>query len=67
VIVENLFAAPGIGMLLVQAIEARDLVTVQGITLFIAVAFVLVNFAVDLLYSVLDPRIRRGSASLATA
>jgi peptide/nickel transport system permease protein len=67
VIVENLFAAPGIGMLLVQAINARDLVTVQGITLFIAVAFVLVNFAVDLLYSVLDPRIRRGHSRVATA
>ena len=54
-------------MLLVQAINARDLVTVQGITLFIAVSFVLVNFAVDLLYSVLDPRIRRGHTGLARA
>jgi peptide/nickel transport system permease protein len=60
VIVENLFSLPGIGTTLVGAIESRDLITVQAITLFIAASFVLVNFAVDLIYSLLDPRIRRG-------
>jgi peptide/nickel transport system permease protein len=59
VIVENLFSLPGIGQLLVTSITSRDLIVVQGVTLFIAAAFVLVNFAVDLLYSSLDPRIRR--------
>lgn len=59
VVVESLFNLPGIGQLLVNAIYQRDLITVQGVTLFIAVAFVLVNFLVDLLYSVIDPRIRR--------
>ncbi len=59
VVVETMFNVPGIGSLLVNAIYQRDLVMVQGVTLFIAVAFVLVNFVVDLLYSVLDPRIRR--------
>jgi peptide/nickel transport system permease protein len=59
VVVETMFNVPGIGSLLVNAIYQRDLVMVQGVTLFIAVTFVVVNFIVDLLYSVLDPRIRR--------
>jgi peptide/nickel transport system permease protein len=58
VVVENLFALPGIGSLLIQAINARDLITVQAITLVIASTFVLVNSLVDALYQVLDPRIR---------
>lgn len=58
VVIENLFALPGIGSLLIQAINARDLITVQAITLVIASAFVLVNALVDALYQVLDPRIR---------
>ncbi len=67
VIVENLFSLPGIGSMLVSAINARDLVTVQALTVFIATVFVLINFGVDLLYSVLDPRIRRGHTGLARA
>jgi peptide/nickel transport system permease protein len=59
VIVENIFALPGIGSLLVQSIYNRDLATVQGVTLFIAAAFVVANFCVDLIYTVIDPRIRR--------
>lgn len=62
VIVETIFALPGIGRLLVDSIFQRDLVIVQGVVLFIAVVYVLANFTVDLLYSVLDPRIRKGSA-----
>jgi peptide/nickel transport system permease protein len=58
VVVENLFALPGIGGLLIQAINARDLVTVQAITLVTASTFVLVNALVDAFYQVLDPRIR---------
>ena len=54
------FNVPGIGQLLVNGIYQRDLVTVQGVTLFVATAFVIVNFVVDILYTVLDPRIRRG-------
>lgn len=61
-IVETIFALPGIGRLLVESIYARDLVVVQGVVAFVAVAFVVVNFAVDLLYAVLDPRIRHGRA-----
>jgi peptide/nickel transport system permease protein len=61
VIVETIFAIPGIGRLLVDSIFQRDLLIVQGVVLFIAVVYVLANFAVDLTYSVLDPRIRRGA------
>lgn len=61
-IVETIFALPGVGRLLVESIYARDFVVVQGVVAFVAVAFVLVNFGVDLLYAVLDPRIRHGRA-----
>jgi len=61
-IVETIFALPGIGRLLVEAIYARDLVMVQGVVAFVAVAYVLINFAVDILYLVLDPRIRHERA-----
>ena len=62
VIVESIFALPGIGRLLVGAIYARDFIILQGVVLFVAVGFVIVNFVVDLLYAVLDPRIRHGRA-----
>jgi peptide/nickel transport system permease protein len=62
VIVESIFALPGIGRLLVGAIYARDFIILQGAVLFVAVGFVIVNFIVDLLYAVLDPRIRHGRA-----
>jgi peptide/nickel transport system permease protein len=59
-IVEYIFALPGLGRLLVSSIYGRDLIVLQGVVLFVAVAFVFVNAAVDMLYAVLDPRIRRG-------
>ena len=62
VIVENVFAIPGVGSLLVQAIIAGDLVMVQGVVLFIAVVYVVVNTIVDLSYGFLDPRVRRRGA-----
>lgn len=65
VIVEQFFALPGIGRLLFESIGNRDLVIVQGVVLFIGLTTVLANFAVDLVYSVLDPRIRRGSTRAA--
>src|SRR5262247_107089 len=55
---ESVFALPGIGRLALGAITARDLPLVQGVTLFVASTIVLINFVVDLLYGVLDPRIR---------
>ncbi len=61
-IIETIFAIPGIGRLLVGAIYARDFIILQGVVLFVAVGFVMVNFVVDMLYAVLDPRIRHGRA-----
>ncbi|AKB37635.1 Dipeptide transport system permease protein DppB [Methanosarcina siciliae C2J] len=58
VIVESIFSWPGIGKLLVDSIFARDFSMVQGCVLFIAVLFSLSSLVVDILYAVLDPRIR---------
>jgi peptide/nickel transport system permease protein len=58
VITETIFAVPGIGRLAVESILTRDYPMVQGVVLFSAVAIVFVNFAVDVSYSFLDPRIR---------
>jgi ABC-type dipeptide/oligopeptide/nickel transport system permease component len=57
-VVEAIFNWPGIGRLTLNAVASRDFPMIQGAVLVAAVAFVLVNFLVDLLYSVLDPRIR---------
>lgn len=59
-IIESIFALPGIGRLLLTGIFSRDYVVVQGCILFIAVAYVVINFLVDLTYTFLDPRIRVG-------
>ena len=61
-IVETVFALPGIGRLLVGSIATRDLIILQGVVLLVAAGFVIMNFIVDLLYAVLDPRIRHGHA-----
>lgn len=57
-VVETVFNIPGIGQLIVNSVERRDLVVIQGVVLLIAVSYVLINFLVDVLYSVLDPRVR---------
>jgi peptide/nickel transport system permease protein len=58
VIVEQIFALPGVGRLLVDSVNQRDLVMVQGVVLFVATSYVVVNFLVDLAYAAVDPRIR---------
>jgi ABC-type dipeptide/oligopeptide/nickel transport system permease component len=58
IITETIFAWPGVGRLLIQAINFRDYPLVQGCILFIALTYVLVNLLVDLAYGWLDPRIR---------
>ena len=58
-VVETIFALPGVGRLLIGSINSRDFMMVQGAVALIAVGFVVVNFAVDTLYSVLDPRVAR--------
>jgi peptide/nickel transport system permease protein len=58
VVVETVFARPGLGRLIVDGILNKDFPIVQGVVLAVAVSYVLVNLLVDLLYAVLDPRIR---------
>ena len=58
IILESVFSLPGIGRLALGAITARDLPVVQGVGLFVASVIVMINVAVDILYGVLDPRIR---------
>jgi len=58
VVVEEVFTLPGVGRLVLSAIFNRDYPLVQGAVLFIALVFMLTNLLVDLLYSVIDPRIR---------
>ena len=59
VLTESIFAWPGVGQYALQAILRRDFPAIQGTVLFLAVIFVFVNLVVDILYGVLDPRIRR--------
>ncbi|MFC5744614.1 ABC transporter permease [Actinomadura rugatobispora] len=61
VIIETLFGLPGVGRLIVEGILSRDYLVVQGGVLVVAVGYVLVNFAIDVVYGVLDPRIRHAS------
>ena len=59
VIVETLFGLPGLGQLIATSITTRDLIMVQGIVVFIAVVYVVVNTIVDLSYGLIDPRVRK--------
>lgn len=60
VLVENIFARPGLGRVLVDAVNSRDIPVVTALVLLSAVAFVVVNLVVDVLYLVIDPRLRVG-------
>ncbi len=60
IITETIFSWPGIGRLMIQAVNQRDYPLVQGCVLFISLSYVLVNLATDLLYGAADPRIRIG-------
>jgi peptide/nickel transport system permease protein len=59
IIVEVFFSLPGLGVLLVESIARREYLVVQGVVLVVALAFVLINFLTDLVYSIVDPRVRR--------
>lgn len=59
VVIETLFALPGLGFRLINAINQRDVLVIQGITVFIATAYVIINTLVDMIYLAVDPRIRR--------
>jgi peptide/nickel transport system permease protein len=58
VIIESIFVVPGLGHLLMGAVSTRDFPLIQGVTLFVAVLFVVVNLLVDLSYALLDPKVR---------
>jgi peptide/nickel transport system permease protein len=58
IVVESIFAIPGIGRLLIESVVRRDFPMIQGVILLIALLVALVNLAVDILYALLDPRIR---------
>ena len=62
VVTETIFAWPGIGRLVVEAIFNRDFPVVQGVVLVVSLIFVAVNLLVDLVYAVLDPRVRAAAA-----
>ncbi len=57
-VIETVFTLPGLGRLLVESVYARDYVIVQGVMIFVAAIYVVVNLIVDLLYPLLDPRVR---------
>jgi peptide/nickel transport system permease protein len=60
VVIETVFGWPGVGILLIQAIERRDLPLIEASVIVIAVMIVTVNLVIDLTYSFLDPRVRYG-------
>ena len=62
IVVENVFVLPGIGRLVFQAISNRDLIVVRDVVMLLAAVVVIVNFVVDVLYAVIDPRLRVASA-----
>ena len=60
VTIETVFAWPGIGLLALQAVQARDYQVIQAVTMFIAVLFIGMNLLIDIVYAYIDPRIRFG-------
>jgi peptide/nickel transport system permease protein len=61
VVIETVYSLPGVGRLIVGAIQRRDYPIIQGGLLMTATIFVFVNIVVDVLYGLLDPRVRHGS------
>ena len=60
IIIENVFYLPGIGRLIFQAVAQRDLIVVKNLVVLLAASVIVINFVVDLLYAVIDPRLRGG-------
>jgi peptide/nickel transport system permease protein len=58
IVVENVFSLPGLGRLIFQAISNRDLLVVQNVVMLLAAAVIVINFIVDVLYAVIDPRLK---------
>ncbi len=64
VVTEQIFVLPGFGKLIIDAVFTRDYPMIQGVVLVTATAYIVINLVVDLLYSVIDPRVRVGGAVL---
>jgi peptide/nickel transport system permease protein len=62
IIIENVFVLPGVGRLVFQAIANRDLVVVRDVVMWLVAVVVIVNFVVDVLYAVVDPRLKTSDA-----
>ena len=62
IVVENVFSLPGLGRLIFQAISNRDLLVVQNVVMLLAASVIVINFVVDVLYAVIDPRLKAHSA-----
>jgi len=60
VIVETVFARPGIGQVIVTAAESRDVPLVSGVVMLVATVYVVANLLVDIAYTLIDPRLRAG-------
>ena len=58
VVTETVFSIPGMGQLVVQSVLRRDYPVIQGVTLIVAASYVLINLLVDVLYLVVDPRVK---------
>ena len=62
-VVETVFNIPGVGQLIVSSVTKRDYPMIQGIVLVVSLIYIMINFVIDLLYGVIDPRIRITSKS----
>jgi peptide/nickel transport system permease protein len=62
IVIENVFVLPGIGRLIFQAIANRDLIVVRDVVMFLSALVVLINFFIDVLYALIDPRLKAGHA-----
>ena len=58
IVIENVFYLPGLGRLILQSISNRDLIVIRNCVMLLAAMVVIVNFVVDVLYAVIDPRIK---------
>lgn len=58
IVIESIFGIPGMGQLILNSITRRDFAVIQGVVLFVTIVYVIINLIVDLLYAVIDPRIR---------
>src|SRR5690606_8962816 len=60
IIIENVFYLPGLGRLIFQAINQRDLIVVEGVVILLVASVILINLVVDICYALVDPRLRTG-------